>query len=206
MPPTGPGRGPRAPPPTSSPHKPVRAPGITPGFKLAAQHLQLSARRPSKGVDELSHLNKGQGVSCWAACPLALPPPLDGSLQRAQYIRGSRVFQCACTLAHRVIHRAEFFPTATCQRHRLRQLALGLARKLERLGGLFVVLPERGHGFFISCCALSCLGFPRLVGGGSLSACRSESPSILLKSNTPAGWSALGPPGRPVVLQMVDDA
>ena len=95
---------------------------------------------------------------------------------------------------------------ATCQRHRLRQLALGLARKLERLGGLFVVLPERGHGFFISCCALSCLGFPRLVGGGSLSACRSESPSILLKSNTPAGWSALGPPGRPAALQMVDDA
>ena len=87
-------------------------------------------------------------MSCWAACPLALPPPLDGSLQRAQYIRGSRVFQCACTLAHRVIHRAEFFPTATCQRHRLRQLALGLARKLERLGGLFVVLPERGPWFF----------------------------------------------------------
>ena len=94
-------------------------------------------------------------MSCWAACPLALPPPLDGSLQRAQYIRGSRVFQCACTLAHRVIHRAEFFTQATCQRHRLRQLALGLARKLERLGGLFVVLPERGHGFFIPCCALS---------------------------------------------------
>ena len=37
-------------------------------------------RRPSKGVDELSHQNKGLGVSCWAARPLAYPPPLDGSL------------------------------------------------------------------------------------------------------------------------------
>ena len=36
-------------------------------------------RRPSKGVDELLHQNKGQGVSCWAARPLAYPPPLDGS-------------------------------------------------------------------------------------------------------------------------------
>ena len=37
-------------------------------------------RRPSKGGDELQHQNKGQGVSCWAARPLAYPPPLDGSL------------------------------------------------------------------------------------------------------------------------------
>ena len=39
----------------------------------------------------------------------------------------------------------------------------------------------------------------------------SESPSSsMLKSNTPAGWSdselALGPPKRPAVLQMVEDA
>ena len=43
-------------------------------------------------------------------------------------------------------------------------------------------------------------------GGGSLSPCRSEGPSTLLKSNTPAGWSALeglGSSRRPAVLQMV---
>ena len=35
----------------------------------------------------------------------------------------------------------------------------------------------------------------------------SESPSSsMLKSNTPAGWSALGPPRRPAALQMVEDA
>ena len=95
---------------------------------------------------------------------------------------------------------------ATCQRHRLRQLALGLARKLERLGDLFVVFPERGHWFLHLLLRPLLPWVPQEGGGGSLSACRSESPSILLKSNTPAGWSALGPPGRPVVLQMVDDA
>jgi hypothetical protein len=123
--------------------------------------------------------------------PLSSPSPTRWKSTTRTVHSGVSCHQCACTLAHRVIHRAEFFTRATCQRHRLRQLALGLARKLERLGGLFVVLPERGHGFFISCCALSCLGFPRLVGGGSLSACRSESPSILLKGNTPAGRSPL---------------
>ena len=33
----------------------------------------------AKGVDDLAHLNKGPGVSCWTARPLAHPPPLDGS-------------------------------------------------------------------------------------------------------------------------------
>ena len=43
-------------------------------------HNAQQSRRPSKGGDELQHQNKGQGVSCWAARPLAYPPPLDGSL------------------------------------------------------------------------------------------------------------------------------
>ena len=42
-------------------------------------HNAQPRRRPSKGGDEL-HQNKGLGVSCWAARPLAYPPPLDGSL------------------------------------------------------------------------------------------------------------------------------
>ena len=80
--------------------------------------------------------------------PLSLPSPTRWKFITHKLHSGVSCHQCACTLAHRIIHRAEFFPTATCQRHRHRQLALGLARKLERLGGLFVVLPERGHWFF----------------------------------------------------------
>ena len=56
-----------------------------------------------------------------------------------------------CTLAHRIIHRAGFFPTATCQRQRHRQLTLGLAR----LGGLLTASQTGALGFFIPCCALS---------------------------------------------------
>ena len=56
-----------------------------------------------------------------------------------------------CTLTHRIIHRAGFFPTATCQRQRLRQLTLGLAR----LGGLLTASQTGALGFFIPCCALS---------------------------------------------------
>ena len=56
-----------------------------------------------------------------------------------------------CTRTHRIIHRAGFFPTATCQRQRLRQLTLGLAR----LGGLLTASQTGALGFFIPCCALS---------------------------------------------------
>ena len=98
---------------------------------------------------------------------------------------GVSCHQCACTLAHRIIHRAEFFPMATCQRHRLRQLALGLARKARASGRPICRLPRKGPLVFSS------LAAPPLVRGGSLSACRSESPSILLKGNTPAGRSTL---------------
>ena len=78
-----------------------------------------------------------------------------------------------------------FFPTATCQRHRHRQLALGLARKARASGRPICRLPRKGPLVFSS------LAAPPLVRGGSLSACRSESPSILLKGNTPAGRSTL---------------
>ena len=74
---------------------------------------------------------------------------------------------------------------ATCQRHRLRQLALGLARKARASGRPICRLPRKGPLVFSS------LAAPPLVRGGSLSACRSESPSILLKGNTPAGRSPL---------------
>ena len=46
----------------------------------------VQKRRPSKGGDELLHQNKGQGVSCWSARPLAYPPPLDGSIYMYTYI------------------------------------------------------------------------------------------------------------------------
>ena len=62
-----------------------------------------------------------------------------------------------CTLAHRIIHRAGFFPRATCQCQRLRQLTLGLAR----LGGLLTASQTGALGFFIPCCALSYQGSPR---------------------------------------------
>ena len=62
-----------------------------------------------------------------------------------------------CTLAHRIIHRAGFFPTATCQRQRHRQLTLGQAR----LGGLLTASQTGALGFFIPCCALSYQGPPR---------------------------------------------
>ena len=55
------------------------------------------------------------------------------------------------TLTHRIIHRAGFFPTATCQRQRHRQLTLGLAR----LGGLLTASQTGALGFFIPCCSLS---------------------------------------------------
>jgi len=38
--------------------------------------------------------------------------------------------------------------SSSSSRHHHRHLALGLARKLARLGDLFVVFPERGHWFF----------------------------------------------------------
>ena len=76
-------------------------------------HSDQQMRRPSKGVDELSHLNKGQGVSCWAACPLALPPPLDGSLQRAQYFRGSRVISAPAPWHTASSTGQSFFPAKT---------------------------------------------------------------------------------------------
>ena len=89
-------------------------------------------------------------MSCWTARLLAHPPPLDGSFA-VQKHSGVSVSSVRCTLAHRIIHRAGFFPTATCQRQRLRLLTLGLAR----LGGLFTASQTGALGFFIPCCALS---------------------------------------------------
>ena len=101
----------------------------------------------AKGVDELSHRNKGPGVSCWTARPLAHPPPLDGSFD-VQKHSGVSVSSVRCTLAHRIIHRAGFFPTATCQRQRLRQLTLGLARKASASRRPIRRLPRKGPWFF----------------------------------------------------------
>ena len=117
--------------------------------------------------------------------PLSLPSSTRWKLITHKLHSGVSCHQCACTLAHRVIHRAEFFPMATCQRHRHRQLALGLARKARASGRLIRRLPRKGPLVFSS------LAAPPLARGGSLSACRSESPSILLKGNTPAGRSPL---------------
>ena len=117
--------------------------------------------------------------------PLSLPSPTRWKFITHKLYSGVSCHQCACTLAHRIIHRAEFFPMATCQRHRLRQLALGLARKARASGRPICRLPRKGPLVFSS------LAAPPLARGGSLSACRSESPSILLKGNTPAGRSTL---------------
>jgi len=117
--------------------------------------------------------------------PLSSPSPTRWKPTTRTVHSGVSCHQCACTLAHRVIHRAEFFTRATCQRHRLRQLALGLARKARASGRPICRLPRKGPLVFSS------LAAPPLVRGGSLSACRSESPSILLKGNTPAGRSTL---------------
>ena len=64
-----------------------------------------------------------------------------------------------CTLAHRIIHRAGFFPRATCQRQRLRQLTLGQAR----LGGLLTA-SQTGATVFSSLAAPSLT--KALRGGG----------------------------------------
>ena len=117
--------------------------------------------------------------------PLSSPSPTRWKSTTRTVHSGVSCHQCACTLAHRIIHRAEFFPTATCQRHRHRQLALGLARKARASGRPICRLPRKGPLVFSS------LAAPPLARGGSLSACRSESPSILLKGNTPAGRSPL---------------
>ena len=109
-----------------------------------------ATRRPSKGVDELVHINKRQGVSCWTACLLHHPPPLDGSLQRTSYIRGSRVISASHPgTPNSSFPQGRVFPMATCQRQTHRQLALELASHgLARLGDLSVVFPERGPWFF----------------------------------------------------------
>ena len=120
------------------------------------------------------HLNKGQGVSCWTARLLAHPPPLDGSFA-VQKHSGVSVSSVRCTLAHRIIHRAGFFPRATCQRQRLRQLTLGLAHKASASRRLIRRLPRKGPRFFHPLLR----PLPREGGvGGSLSPSRSESPMI----------------------------
>src|SRR6056300_877095 len=92
-------------------------------------------------------MNKGPGVSCWTARLLAHPPPLDGSYA-AQKHSGVSVSSVRCTLTHHIIHRAGFFPRATCQCQHLRQLTLGLAHKASASGRLIRRLPRKGPWFF----------------------------------------------------------
>ena len=66
-------------------------------------------KHAEQGGDEIVQLNKGPGVSCWTARLLAHPPPLDGSYE-VQKHSGVSVSTVRCTLTHRIIHRAGFFP------------------------------------------------------------------------------------------------
>ena len=101
-------------------------------------------------------------MSCWTARPLAHPPPLDGSYE-VQKHSGVSVSSVRCTLTHRIIHRAGFFPRATCQRQRLRQLTLGLAHKANA-SRRPVNRPRQGPGVFSSLAAPSLTKVSR--GGG----------------------------------------